>query len=137
MELETNDLRQVVGVVIYTLTEQRKFSYMKEVLYGLEEEEIPFWVGKEITPSNDIVLAAYRAAMQSVFGVGICCAHNGIVIHHSNLRKQKPLFYISREQCTRKKARLLGANAARLIKGIPFILPVHFLTPPVKVLSNI
>ncbi|MBW2407977.1 MAG: hypothetical protein JRF17_11450, partial [Deltaproteobacteria bacterium] len=28
--------------------------------------------------------------------------------------------YISRQQCTRKKARLLGANAARLIKGIPF-----------------
>jgi len=93
---------------------------MKEVLYGLEEEEIFFWVGKEITPSNDIVLAAYRAAIRSVFGVGICCAHNGIVIHHSNLRKQKPLFSISKEQCTRKKARLLGANAARLIKGIPF-----------------
>lgn len=120
MELETNDLRKVVGVVIYTLTARQKFSYLKEVLYGLEEEEIPVWVEKEMFPSGDIVLAAYRAAVRSVFGVGICCAKNGIVIHHSNLGKQKPLFYITREQCTRKKARLLGANAARLIKGIPF-----------------
>jgi hypothetical protein len=120
MELETNDRRQVVGVVIYTLAERQKLSYLKEVLYGLEEEEIPFWVEKEMFPTEDIVWAAYRAAIRSVFGVGLCCAHNGIVIHHRNLRKQKPLYYISRQQCTRKKARLLGANAARLIKGIPF-----------------
>ena len=120
MVLETNERRQVVGVVIYALPEWQKDSYMEEVLYGLEEEEIPFWVGKEIMPSEDIVLAAYRAALHSVFGAGICCAHKGIVIHHSNLRRQKPLFYISKEQCTRKNARLLGANAARLIKGLPF-----------------
>jgi hypothetical protein len=120
MELEPNDRRQVVGVVIYTFTEGQKFSCLKEVLYGLEEEDIPFWVRKEMFPTEDIVLAAYRAAVRSVFGVGICCAHKGIVIHHRNLGKQKPLFYMTRQQCTPKKARLLGANAARLIKGIPF-----------------
>jgi hypothetical protein len=102
--------------------EDGRYRFFKEALdRRLFGRVVLLKPGDEMVLVNkDIVWAAYRAAIRSVFGVGICCAHNGIVIHHSNLRKQKPLFSISKEQCTRKKARLLGANAARLIKGIPF-----------------
>lgn len=120
MGLETNDPRGFVGIVIYTFSELGKFPHFTEVLYGIEEEQIPFWIEEEAFQSEDILSSAYRAANSSVFGVGICCSHKGIAIHHSNLRKEKPIFYISIDQCTRKTARILGANAARLIKGIPF-----------------
>lgn len=118
--MDTNDLREAVGVVIYTFPEWRKLSYLEEVLYGLEEEEIPFFIRKKNIQPQDMVSSAFRAAGRSAFGVGICYAENGVVIHHQNLKKQKPLLYISRDQCTRKKARLLGTNAARLVKGVPF-----------------
>ena len=120
MELDADNSSEFVGIVIYTFPEWQKFSYLAEVLYGLEEEEVPFLIRKDTIQSKDMLSAAYRAADRSVFGVGICCAKNGMVIHHRNLKKQKPLFYISRDQFTRKKARLFGTNAARLIKGLPF-----------------
>jgi hypothetical protein len=120
MGLETNDPRGFVGIVIYTFSELGKFPHFTEVLYGIEEEQIPFWIEEEAFQSEDILSSAYRAANSSVFGVGICCSHKGIAIHHSNLRQEKPIFNISIDQCTRKTARILGANAARLIKGIPF-----------------
>jgi hypothetical protein len=120
MELGADNSSEFVGIVIYAFPEWRKFSYMAEVLYGLEEEEVPFLIRKDTIQSKDMLSAAYRAADRSAFGVGICCTKNGMVIHHRNLKKQKPLFYISRDQFTRKKARLLGTNAARLIKGLPF-----------------
>jgi hypothetical protein len=120
MGLETNDPRGFVGIVIYTFSELGKFPHFAEVLYGIEEEQIPFWIEEEAFQSEDILSSAYRAANSSVFGVGICCSHQEIAIHHSNLRQEKPIFNISIDQCTRKTARILGANAARLIKGIPF-----------------
>ena len=120
MGLETNDPRGFVGIVIYTFSELGKFPHFTEVLYGIEEEQIPFWIEEEAFQSEDILSSAYRAANSSVFGVGICCTLKEIAIHHRNLRKEKPIFYISIGQCTRKTARILGTNAARLIKGIPF-----------------
>jgi hypothetical protein len=120
MGLKTNDPRGFVGIVIYSFSESGKFPHFTEILYGIEEEQIPFWIEEEAFQSEDILSSAYRAANNSVFGVGICCTPKGIAIHHSNLRKENPVFYIPIGQCTQKTARILGANAARLIKGTPF-----------------
>jgi hypothetical protein len=110
----------LVGVVIYVIEGAEKTSFTREIFYGLEEEQIPYTIESGGLQSDDPVGMAYRAATRSVYGVGICSAHNGIVLHYSKLPKEKPLFVISKSRSNLNKARLLGLNAARLIKGTPF-----------------
>ena len=78
---------------------------------------------EKLFPTEDPFGSAHRAANQSFFGVGICCSIKEIAVHHSNHPKETPLFHFPLDQCTRKRARLLGANAARLIKVAPFETP--------------
>lgn len=120
---ETSDSGGFVGIVIHTVPEWETVSLIAEVLYGIEEEQVPFWIVEKGLPTEDSFGSAHRAANRSVFGVGICCTLEEIAVHHSNLPKETPLFHFPLDQCTRKRARLLGANAARLIKVAPFEIP--------------
>ena len=120
MEVDIDQSSEFPGIVIDKFPQLPDFFHVEEVLYGLEEEGVPFLIIEDGSHTENLVLAAHRAAHRSVFGVGICCAEEGIVIHHRNLNHEKPLFYLSKDQCTQEKVRLLGINAARLIKGIRF-----------------
>ena len=114
-----------VGVVMYVIEGAEKSYLTKEVLYGLEEEQIPYAIesaeSQAGSQSDDLVELAYRAATRSMFGVGIASAQKEIILHYIKLPKDKPLFVVSKSQGNLNKARLLGLNAARLIKGIPFV----------------
>lgn len=89
------------------------------VLYGLEEEGIPFHLEeKEV---KNICLESYQGAVSSSLQVGICFDDNDVMIHHKNLDENKPYMTLTRYQ-TRPKEQLkdFGGNAARLVKGIAF-----------------
>lgn len=120
MRLEAPDHKHFVGIVIVTCSEWQRYANIKEIMYGIEEEQVPFEIWKEFHKAEDIVHTAYKAAIRSAFDVGMCCATNGIVIHHRKLKKQNPLFYFLNQHCNPKDARTLGINAARLVKGKPF-----------------
>lgn len=91
-------------------------SDMKPLFNGIEEEQIPS-ATREINVA-DVVSRAYQAALSSRLAVGIANDGNRFIVHYKNLKEDKPLFdeVITDPQ----QLRDLGANAARLVKGIPF-----------------
>ena len=111
----------LAAVVIIVMEETKKRSLTEEILYGLEEEQLPYMIESGGVSPADLIGMAYGAATRSAFGVGICIGQNEIAIHYSKLPKEKPLFLVSKDQISLKKARCLGLNAARLVKGMPFI----------------
>ena len=110
----------MVGVVIYVMEKADSISLTREVVNGLEEEQLPFAIEYLEFKSCNFIEMAYQAASQSLFGVGICITPKEIILHYAKLPKKTPLFVISESKINVNKARLLGLNAARLIKGIPF-----------------
>lgn len=91
----------------------------REVELGLEEEGIPGVRGAEATGGGAAELA-YAAAQASPLATGVGIAPDGLAVHYSRLPREHPLFFLPRGECTPAQARRLGANAARLVKGIPF-----------------
>jgi len=93
---------------------------LQAAMSGLEEEGVPYEVttGEE----TDCVDLSYRAAEESVLEVGIGIdGAGGLAVHYRKLPADSPLFrvdYLRRGDMVRNMA----ANAARLIRGIPFIL---------------
>jgi hypothetical protein len=86
------------------------------VLLGIEEEGIPYDV-QEVHDS-DVLELAYRASLDSRLGVGVGISKQGIVLQFEKLDKAAPLFRIKLYQ--RDLFRSIGANAARLVKKMPF-----------------
>lgn len=91
-------------------------SNLKPFFYGIEEEQIPSAV-KDIDVA-DVVERAYQSALNSRLSVGVANDGNRIVVHYRNLKADQPLF--DEQVTSRQQMRDLGANAARLVKGIPF-----------------
>ena len=91
---------------------------VKQLFYGMEEEEVPFLVTNE---NNDTAInLAYEAAGRSRLGVGVGIGSDQLaVLHYEKLKKDKPLYQINLMD-TSLSLRALGTNAARLVKGIPF-----------------
>ena len=93
---------------------------------GLEEEGIP-WEMRTVD-ILDTVRAASRLAKASRINVGLCLAGPdtspapGAVLHHRDLPEATPLFRLSTADLTIDSLIRLGRNAARLVKGNPFIL---------------
>jgi hypothetical protein len=120
MREKKSELFDIVGIVIFTKKNLMGYANVKEILYGIEEEEVPFEIWQKDLKTEDIVSAAHAAAMRSIFNVGVCCSKDVIIIHHCKLERKNPLFYLLGDQCTRKNARYIGNNAARFVKGLPF-----------------
>lgn len=89
----------------------------KEVLWGIEEEEIPYTV-EYVNLKNTNILGS-MAACDSKLSVGIGISEDRIILTTNKLDKEEPLFYLrldEKDEILRK----LGSNAARLVKGIAF-----------------
>lgn len=84
---------------------------------GIEEEGLPWEVVSR--EGADATLLAFEASGASRLGVGIGIAGQDIVLHHDKLDPKKPLFKI-RAGGAQETIRALGANAARLVKKMPF-----------------
>ncbi|HJE44801.1 glycerol dehydratase reactivase beta/small subunit family protein [Levilactobacillus namurensis] len=89
---------------------------LKALLDGIEEEEIPVNMAQISVPTA--VERAYQAALASRLSVGIGFDDQQIIVHYKNLPSDQPLFSVSRTDTAQFRA--LGANAARLVKGVPF-----------------
>lgn len=88
----------------------------KPLFYGIEEEQIPVSI-REINVSG-VLARAYQSALASRLSVGIAFEGDHFIVHYKNLRENHPLFDMTIND--KKQLRILGANAARLVKGIPF-----------------
>ncbi|MFC6259551.1 glycerol dehydratase reactivase beta/small subunit family protein [Levilactobacillus fujinensis] len=91
-------------------------TQLQPLLNGIEEEQIPSSV--QDIAVRDIVARAYQAALSSRLSVGIAYEDHRYVIHYKNLPEHEPLFDVTIDDAA--TLRMLGANAARLVKGIPF-----------------
>lgn len=103
----------VIGLADNSLSPSTK---LKPLLNGIEEEQVP--VSTRSISVNDVVGRAYQAALSSRLDVGIAYDGNRYIVHYKNLPEDKPLFDFNIDDNV--KLRILGANAARLVKGIPF-----------------
>lgn len=88
---------------------------LQQLLYGLEEEGIPWeiWTAEE----EDALMLAWNGAQASRLGVGVGMDRQSVVLNMSKLAQEKPLFQIPIQSV--EQARILGANAARLVKKLP------------------
>ncbi|MGC9158020.1 MAG: glycerol dehydratase reactivase beta/small subunit family protein [Terracidiphilus sp.] len=95
---------------------------LQPILWGLEEEGIPAEI--EQSCEGEASELAMQAAHLSSLNVGI--ALNGtkgeIVLHHRDLAGEYPLFTLATKDTGDRQLRVLGANAARLVKTEPLIL---------------
>lgn len=109
----------VTKPAIHFYTNKRSEFAVEQVLYGIEEEGIPFEL-KEMN-SDDVIQEAYQASISSPLLVGIALKNDHIVVHYRNLPPESPLFSEQRISAKEKEyLRKMGSNAARLVKGIPF-----------------
>lgn len=106
------------SIFIYHSPEIKDTSIFNDVLFGIEEEGIPYEIKKE--KESDPFKLGYKAAQDSKLAVGIGIHLSGkIVLTFNKLKKQEALF-ISSLDAGENSLRNLGANAGRLVKGIAF-----------------
>jgi hypothetical protein len=115
----TEDRRPTVRIIACHASDRE----LQPILWGLEEEGIPADV--QDVSTGDAVALAKQAAHMSQLNVGI--AVNGlegsIILHHRDLSGECPLFTLPFKDVQSMELRLLGTNAARLVKGEPLVFP--------------
>ncbi|MCR8744836.1 glycerol dehydratase reactivase beta/small subunit family protein [Romboutsia lituseburensis] len=87
----------------------------KEVLWGIEEEGIPYKV--QVKNDDTLNILSHEASLKSKLGVGIGINEKSIALTTSKLDKNSPLITIEMNK-EYSRLRNIGANAARLVKGI-------------------
>ncbi|HFI0253581.1 TPA: glycerol dehydratase reactivase beta/small subunit family protein [Streptococcus suis] len=96
---------------------------LTQVELGMEEEGIPFL--KEVieaTSEEGIVSLAYQAAQSSPLSVGLAINDQEIVLHYRNLQKEQFFYRVDDyPRQSNRVLRILGTNAAKLVKGTPLI----------------
>lgn len=96
--------------------------YLLEIKYGLEEEGIPFNC-QEKKGFSSVASLAFGAAEASTLGVGLGMDEKkNIALHYHRLEPHSPLFTLTGANYTASLGRIMGSNAARLVKGNPFKL---------------
>ncbi len=97
-------------------------SIIEPILWGLEEEGIPAEVQQtQNAPAHHLAKLAADGSPLNV-GIGINVLDHVVALHHRDLPVGSPLFSLVGEDLNPACLRRLGANAARLFKGDPFIL---------------
>lgn len=115
MELDLN----VRPVILIYHSRTSSMDDIQYVLYGLEEEKIPFSI--EQRDFSTATEAAYIAANTSSLNVGIGYINNEVALHYKNLAPETPYQSIQRVvTCPPLILKRFGGNAARLVKGVPF-----------------
>lgn len=95
----------------------------KEIMYGIEEEEVPYnfeYVEKNAINTENIVKIAYEQARKSKLLLGVAICKQKVVSHYSKLEENKPLFELNNlKDAKDMEKRIFGSNIARIVKGIP------------------
>lgn len=107
----------VPAIHVYYSSLWNDFSPYRSLLYGIEEEGLPFFL--EEKQESETLKLSFQAASDSNLGVGIGIGDDDqIILHYTKLAKDHPLFQINQKEID--KQRIIGANAARMVKGISF-----------------
>lgn len=117
MESRGDLLKKPQIKVYYNNNISNEIEKIREVLWGIEEEGIPYEM--QAVSSGDAVKIGYQASIESTLGVGIGIDNQNIVLHFNKLKEDTPIFKIKYTSKDIQK-RSLGANAARLVTKMPF-----------------
>lgn len=112
-------MEEFIGIHICLNEKVSITDTIKSIFWGIEEEGIPYKIFKETNLDSDTL--GYEASKVSRLGVGIGIDDNYITLYYEKLKLGEPIFkyeILSDE----KVLRSLGTNAARLIKGNPFVI---------------
>ena len=91
---------------------------VSKVEQGIEEEQVPAYL---ISSSGNSMELARIAADSSLLGIGVGVDKNGVVtICHFKMPVNRPVLQVSAQK-NPSVGKIIGANAARLFKGIPFL----------------
>lgn len=110
-------------VIIIYGTGKVSEALLEQIQFGIEEEGIPYFYEEhpERTGKN-LVSLAYAAAQSSALSVGIALDEMAIVVHYRNLREEQFVYQLKNlKEQEASVLRILGGNAAKLVKGIPLI----------------
>ena len=88
---------------------------LRQLTYGMEEEGIPWEEGTK--EGMDALALAWEGAQASRLEVGLGVDRQFVVLHYSKLAQDQPLYRIPARQSN--QVRILGSNAARLVKKLP------------------
>ena len=108
-----------IGINIYYNKNLNIDGKIKNILCGIEEEEIPFILIPDL--EDDAKVLGDRAAKSSKLGVGIGISQTEVTLYHEKLDINKPLFKCKLNNLD-FNLRIMGVNGARFIKGNPFII---------------
>ena len=113
-----SEAKPVVRILATVPSPEKEIGY---ILWGLEEEEIPVEI--EEVGEKPLKILAKQAADGSKLNVGIAISGTNkmAVLHHRDLPVEKPLFSMEADEFNLAQLRMLGANAARLVKGNPLL----------------
>lgn len=91
---------------------------LKPVLYGIEEEGLPVVIESH---NGTHMLLADLASRNSALSVGIGIDDEAIVLTYKNIPAHQFIYRLSGYSQYPGSLRTLGVNAARLVKGNPFV----------------
>ncbi len=112
-----DDRRPVVRIMTLQVSAQEALP----ILWGLEEEGIPAEI-REVSGGGAVTLAKQAADMSPLnVGIGMNGAEGMVALHHRDLPGEQPLFTLAMKDVQTVQFRILGANAARLVKGEPLV----------------
>lgn len=105
---------------IFVCAKNFKEALLKEILAGIEEEGIPYSIKNMSLSEDSILREVYVKAQESRMGIAIGVIEDRIVLHYNKLKEEKPLIDMKLNLYEKEKARIIGCNAARLYKTMPF-----------------
>jgi len=112
------NMKENIGIFIYYEEGLIDLKLLHSLSYGIEEEGIPYIIKK--SELHDYRSLSQLASEESQLDVGIGLDSNGnVCIHHSKLPDHHYLFE-SNFKGDEHGIIFIGANGARLVKGIPF-----------------
>lgn len=102
--------------VLVAVNDAVRDEELNELLLGLEEEGIPSTVMTHRT--NDPLVLAHTASLQSVLGVGVGVSLGYVVVTTEKLPESRPYLarFLGRSPA---EDRAIGTNTARLVKRVP------------------
>lgn len=103
---------------INVITDSVDNILLKNVLAGIEEEELPYEIFN--LNNKDLVSTTHKASQQSKLGVAVGFSNNRVIVHYSKLKENNAIIDTSLKDYEINKARKIGNNAARLYKVMPF-----------------
>ena len=104
-------------ILLYA-TQHISTDILKPVLYGIEEEGLPVVIEFH---SGTYMTLADLASRNSALSVGIGVDDEAIVLTYKNIPAHQFIYRLTGYAQYPDSLRTLGVNAARLVKGNPFV----------------